>query len=97
MAWGSCRKVVLKSLQIDRNVCRKVCASRCKKRLPRSGVHRGKNLRHEGILKWHRNVWQRGDQWLENKRKVSGDIILEPQIRENRSDRSTSVKSCVLT
>src|SRR5271156_3779668 len=92
MPGSSCRKVVLESLQIDRNVCRKVCASRCKERLPRSGVHGRKNLWHESILKWHRNVWQRGDQGLENEWEVSSDIVFQPQIRENRRDRSPGMK-----
>src|SRR5208282_2348812 len=95
MARRSCCKVVLKSLQIDGNVRGEVSASRCEERLPLCRLHGGKSLWHDGILKWHRNIRQRGDQRLENERKASGDIVLQPQIRENRRDRSPGVKSRV--
>src|SRR5277367_388635 len=96
MARSSCRKVVLKSLKIDGYVRGKIRTSRGKERLATGGVDRRKNLWNEGILKWHWNIRQRSDQRLEDERKISSDIVLQPQIRENRGDRSAGMQSRVL-
>src|SRR5580704_14538196 len=96
MARSSCRKVVLESLQIDGYVRGKIRTSRGKERLPGGRVDRRKNLWNEGILKWHWNIRQRSDQRLEDERKISSDVIFQPQIRKNRGDRSTGMQSRVL-
>src|SRR5579872_2830056 len=95
MAWRNCGEVILKSRKIDLCVRGNVSASRSEKRLTLRAVNRRKNLRRERILKRHWNTRQRGDERLENQRKVSGNIILQPQIWKNRSERPPGVKSCV--
>src|SRR5690242_10059726 len=97
MARSESGQIVLEPLYVHRRVRGNIAAAPVgKKQLSLRGVDRWECEGSNRILKTEWGTRKRRHQRLKLEWKCARDVILQPQIRQNRGDRSARVDSSVL-